>query len=275
MATSHSLIQKNHLIALLFLLFLGVLLRIPNLTESLWYDEVYSTKIWLEAGRLSWLPWDKHPPFYNLLMFLWIMVLGDSEISVRMQPLICGILSILLTYYVVYKYADKKTALLTSFFLCFSPVHIWYSQEARRSTTVLLFLLITAFAFYKLRVSKNNIIRWYLAYGISRLLAVFTHYCSVIFLLVFSMLSLPPKDRIRRTILTLNLCIFICITAYVLWKYALGYFNLGGGYHYLREFTLLDLWLFFFNWFTFAMRSGISGLKVPMGLRYKRPRFFC
>src|SRR5689334_8500684 len=69
---------------------LALALRVSRLDESLWYDEIWATRV--KVGTL----WDLlvaslndvHPPGYPLFMFLWTAVVGDSELAVRAIPLI-------------------------------------------------------------------------------------------------------------------------------------------------------------------------------------------
>ena len=53
---------------------LALLLRLPGFTESVWYDELSSTRVMLESftALLRVVATDAHPPFYALVMFLWV-----------------------------------------------------------------------------------------------------------------------------------------------------------------------------------------------------------
>ena len=63
-------------------------------------------------------------------MFFWVHMFGEHELSVRMPPLVFGLSSIVLTYWIAATYGSRRMALLAAVLLCFSPVHVWYSQEA-------------------------------------------------------------------------------------------------------------------------------------------------
>src|SRR5262245_24998769 len=75
-------------LALSLLVCCALLIRIPGLTESLWYDELWSTRIKLGSvgDLLRTALFDIHPPLYSALLFLWVHVFGDSEVSVRLIP---------------------------------------------------------------------------------------------------------------------------------------------------------------------------------------------
>jgi len=90
----------------------ALLLRLPGFTESLWFDEIWSTRVILGgvASTVRMLSADLHPPVFNLLMFVWIRIFGDSEISVRLLPLICGLATVVLTARLAIDYGWRSAA---------------------------------------------------------------------------------------------------------------------------------------------------------------------
>ena len=241
---------RSHPAAILCLiLVLSVFLSIPNLNENLWYDELDATHIRLGNLTKTWIYSLEgvHLPMYIYFMFFWGRLFGDSEISVRMPPMIFGILSIVLAYYIVLKYADKKTALLTAFFLAVSPVHIWYSQEARPYAGLLFFLLLLAFSYYRLSEAPGRSLRWYLVYSVSLFFIVFSHCYAMVYLLLISVMCLFKMDTVKRNLLLINSGILACFIVNHLLRLKYGSFITDADY--LRSFTLLELWMLFFNWF--------------------------
>jgi hypothetical protein len=221
------------------------------LNESLWLDELWSTHV--KLGNVFLLGYqvlyDPHPPFYYVFMFLWIKLFGDSELSIRIPPLIFGILSILLTYALALRFAGKKEALLASFLLCVSPVHIWYSDEARPYSATLFFLLLSIFSYYKLKNTKESSI-WYFVYFIALLFAVFSHYYVVVYLGIISIMCVLKFDKIKRKVLILNILILASFISFLGLKSLFGEINMELGH--LRPFTLYEFWMLFFNWFIFG-----------------------
>ena len=244
-------LQNNSWILLLIILIIAVSLRLPNLNGNLWFDELWSAHVMLRSVySLGYLAlYDSHPPFYQILMFLWIRLFGDSELSIRIPPLIFGILSIFLTYLLALRFTGKKGALLTSFLLCVSPVHIWYSDEARLYSETLFFLLLAIFSYYKLIDSKSNSI-WYLVYFASLFSAVFSHFYVGIYIAIVSMMCLLKINKVKRRVLILNILILVCLLAYLGLKSMFG--TIITGHSHLRPFTFFELWMLFFNWFLFG-----------------------
>ena len=242
----------NPWIAICIILVISVLLRLPNLNESLWYDELWSTNIKLAKDHLfSTMRFDTSPPLYSILMFIWIRLFGDSEISIRIPPLIFGFLSIFLTYSIASRFTDKKNGILAAFLMCLSPVHIWYSQEARPYSAVLFFLLLSLLSFYKLKEAEMNA-RWYFIYFISLFMAVFSFYFAVAYLVALSIISFFEKKMgsVRKKVLIINGIIIIFFCLFFIWHIKTS--NRFTGRGHLRSFNLFELWMLFFNWFLFG-----------------------
>lgn len=141
---------NEHQKPLFVILSLSAVLRIPNLTESLWYDELWYTFQFLNSSDISRVLFhDVHPPLYPLIMLVWINLFGDSEVAVRLPSLIFGILSIGVLYLLAKEWFDGKTAVLSAVLMSLSPVHIWYSQENKTNMLLMLLTLLTVYALNK------------------------------------------------------------------------------------------------------------------------------
>lgn len=244
--------RKDPNLILYVILAISVILRLPNLNESIWFDELgYATSAMLKNLSLLWntILLDRVAPFYRVFMFFWIRLFGDAEISIRIPSLIAGIFSIYLSYRIALKFTNRKVALLTAFLLCVSPVHIWYSQEAAPYSMLLFLFLSTIFLYYKLTESGSGGI-WYLIYFLSLLFTVFIHYSAFIYLFLFIGMCLFKIDEIKRKILGLNLIVLALFLLYLFIKIRFGDFQHGA--FYLRSFTPFELWMLFFNWFIFG-----------------------
>ena len=232
---------------------IALLLRLPNLNESLWFDELWSTRLVLKNLTLlsNTLIFDLHPPFYSLFMYVWVKFFGDAELAVRMPPLIFGISSIVLAYALAVKLTEKKTALLMSVLLCLSPVHIWYSQEARPYSATLFLLLLSILSYHKLKDSPPHPV-WYFVYVGSMTTAVLSHYYIGVYVILISAMCIFEWIRhlnaeVNRRLLILNSVSLACLIAFVSLKRVFSGIVLGSSY--LRALTPFQLWMLFFNWF--------------------------
>lgn len=241
-------------IILLFIILVGILLRLPNLNESLWYDETFST--FSQLPNLKTLAYfgvfDVHPPFYSVLMFLWIILFGDSEISIRVLPMIFGISSIVLIYVLACRVADEKTALLAAFLLSFSPVHIWYSQEARLYSALVFFILFVVIAQLKLNDSDAKPV-WFFIYSIAVFAGVFSHYYFVFYIFLISIIVILENHTYKRRILAVNAAAAFFLSILVLIKLAKSAIKTQQSDW--KTFSFSELKELFFKWFSLGGNS--------------------
>lgn len=163
-------------VSLLFLVALVV--RLPNFNESLWYDEVWYTFIRLNSTFVKQVLFhDVHPPFYPLLMKGWIELFGDSEISVRLPSLLFGLASLGVIFALVRTWFNSHTALLATVLMALSPVHIWYSQEAKNNMLLLLLTLLTVYGLQ--RAWANDGWKNWLLFITAAILALWTNHFSL------------------------------------------------------------------------------------------------
>lgn len=111
---------------------------------SFWYDEIYTLRDvgnMLSIGALD-------QQFSRLLIYLAVNALGTSEFTARLVPALMGILTIPVLYFPTRKIFSPAVALIAALFLAVSPWHLYWSQNARFYTTLLLFYTLALFVFY-------------------------------------------------------------------------------------------------------------------------------
>ncbi|MGH7965184.1 MAG: glycosyltransferase family 39 protein, partial [Candidatus Binatia bacterium] len=240
---------SNARLSVLSLCALGTILRLPNLGESLWYDEVlYSTSDWLTSLYKLWDLFlnDAPAPLYRVVLFFWIQIFPETELTVRIPSLLCGISSIVVTYWIARAYGSPRVAFLAAALLCFSPAHVWYSQEATPYAMTLFFLLMTVLAWVRLQESPSHR-AWYAVYLSMFLAAVFTHYYAAVFLLPLTLLSVAVERPLRRRLLVAHAVVVSSLALALGIKYQYGEVRTGQGF--LRPFTPFEWWMLFFHWF--------------------------
>lgn len=140
---------------LLFIFFLGAVLRIYGLdAENLWYDEVGSVNLALRNMGSVFFKFH-NSPLYFLLLKCWIKMWGVSEFALRSLSVIFGACSILLIYKLAKKLFNKNVGLFSAFLLSISPIHIFYSQEARNYSLLLFLTLLSMYIFIKI-IEENQ-----------------------------------------------------------------------------------------------------------------------
>jgi len=126
------------------MLTLATLVRLPQINDSLWFDEVWRTHVSFAGDSLRFVLFHStHPPLFALILWGWSTVFGDSEISVRVPSLLCGVGSVAVTYALAKRWFGPRVALLAALVLALSPAHIWYSHE-NKNNMLLVLLTVTA-----------------------------------------------------------------------------------------------------------------------------------
>jgi hypothetical protein len=226
---------------------------VPGFTQSLWFDEIWSTRVVLDSvsSTVRMLSADLHPPLFNLLMFVWIRIFGDSEISVRLPSLICGLITIALTARLAIDYGWRPAAPVAALVLAISPVHIWYSQESRSYSFLLMLVVASVVAFHRIR--ETHAPRWYVAYAVLAACIVFTQYFAAVYVAIVMLLALAdPRSRVRIWSIGVSLALVLLVFLAVKWRW--GFIPTAAGY--LRRFRLLDLWRLMFQW---MLVGGVFG----------------
>lgn len=192
---------------------IGVILRLYKLgDQSLWGDEAL-TVLYYTAGNSIGEAWNRiwasggHPPFYFLTVFHWFK-LGDSEFMLRLPSVLFGMASVPVVYALVNRLYESRTSAVAAWIVALSPIHIWYSQEARMySLQILLALLSTLFL---MRAWRDRRLSDYALFAVCSVLGLFTHMATALFLAGQAVFLLLTHMRDRR-LLALWVGVFVLI----------------------------------------------------------------
>ena len=141
---------------LLFLIILlGAVLRFYKLGEwSFWIDEIYTINHAMRHFGNWELILDHIPPYRNwvpvsvILTAQALNIWGLSEWSARLASVVIGVTSIPILFFPTRRMFGDWVALLAVLLLAVSPWHIFWSQNARFYTGLLLFYTLALFALY-------------------------------------------------------------------------------------------------------------------------------
>jgi uncharacterized membrane protein len=169
--------------ALLAITLIGLFLRLYQLSaQSVWYDEAFS--IWIAQLSVPQLlqtqpQVDASPPLYYLFLHYWVTTFGDSEFAVRSLSVVFGVLAIPMTYLVGRRLFDREAGLVAALLLALSPFNIYYSQEARMYSMMVLLALLSMYFFLRLlqrRLLQRRDLALSAGYVFFTGLLVYTHY---------------------------------------------------------------------------------------------------
>jgi len=169
---------------LVLLLVLATALRVIGLgDESFWFDEGYTVAFVSMpfTKMLAYMPThEPHPPLYFIIVNIW-SCLGVSELLLRLPSAIFGVLTVLVLWRCVREQWGIAPAFAAAALCATSGICIWYSQEARMYSLVLLLAAISMRYFLRfvspLDLSRKRDAAWLTAANAALL---YTHNLAVL-----------------------------------------------------------------------------------------------
>jgi mannosyltransferase len=199
------------LLGLIILLATG--LRIYNLgTESLWLDETAS----ISESKLSitgMVNATNRPPLYPILLNQWIHIFGTSEIALRSMSVVFGIIAIFFIYLTAKVLANRKIAFTSALFAAISYYLIYYSQEARDYSLLVLLSLLSFYSF--IQILKTNKFGYYIAYLSFGIFMIYTHVFGLLTLVSQVLYLLLFQNRYKEQRFSLFVTIGMVIVLFV------------------------------------------------------------
>lgn len=182
---------------ILLILFLAFVLRVIHLDQSLWLDEAISA---LAARDFTFygivndfLKADNHPPFFYMTLRAWGLLVGFSDVGLRLLSVTFGVITVFLTYLIVRKlFQSTKFALTSALFLATSPLHVYYSQEIRMYPMIAFEAAFIIYLFLKISEENAKKLYWFL-FSASLLILCATDYVTIFFLPVLPLVALVQK----------------------------------------------------------------------------------
>lgn len=164
--------------AIAFLILAGAVLRIPTLGEqSYWFDEGRTVQV-IHASFIGMLRNDyggeTTPELYYIVAWAWSQIVGYGEFGLRFVSAVAGILTVPVAFQIGRRLSSRRAGLIAAALTACSPMLIWYSQEARTYSLMVLLSSLGLLAFIGLleEPRPRRLAIWALISG----LALSTHY---------------------------------------------------------------------------------------------------
>ncbi len=164
---------------LLALLALALILRLVALGEGLWFDEIDTLvhHVRLPLGELLTTFESKNQHlFYSVLARLAFELFGESAWALRLPAALLGVLGVWATWRFARSIAPPFEAGCAAALLACSYHHVWFSQNARGYTGLLLFTVVGSECFLRMlsaREERGLHLAW--AYGAASAGAMWMH----------------------------------------------------------------------------------------------------
>jgi mannosyltransferase len=165
--------------------------------QSYWFDEALTAKLVGSpfGDMLADIPdTELTPPLYYVLAWPWAHVFGSEEAALRALSALLGIAVVPVAYLVGRELVSRRAGLVVAALVAFNPLLVWYSQEARPYSLLVLLAALSLLFFARAlrRGAQRDLWLWALASA----LALLTHYFAA-FLVVPEGLWLAYRWRPR------------------------------------------------------------------------------
>jgi len=216
---------------------LGAVVRFATLdVQSLSGDEgVTSSLLQMSLGdMLSAVPdTESTPPLYYVLAWLWTQVFGHGEVGMRSLSALAGTATIPALYAAGRALASERVGVIAAGLAAVSPLLVWYSQEARSYSLLVLLAALSLWALARALEAPRprRLAGWAALCG----LALATHYYAG-FLVLGEAAWLVSRTRPRRA--ALLACVSVAGAALALLPLALDQRSTGNFTRFIESIDL-------------------------------------
>ena len=162
--------------ALAAILLVALAARVIGLDAGLWYDEIFTLTHYVRApvGQVltDFSSLNNHM-FYSLQAKAAVAIFGESAWSLRLPAMLSGLASLIVLWAMARGVAGRLPTLFAVFLLAVSYHHVWFSQNARGYTGLLL--LTSLATLLLIEGLKRPDWRVCAAYGLSVAAGMYTH----------------------------------------------------------------------------------------------------
>jgi uncharacterized membrane protein len=174
---------------LLVVVLSGAALRFHGLdAQSLWNDELST---WEQSHQSTLadviekgVRGTTYPPGYQLLIYYVERWAGDSEKALRLPSAVAGVLAILAVFFLGKQLYSQREGLIAATLLAFSYQPIYYSQEARAYSLLLLFSILSSHYWFRIagriKERRKPSVPSQVAYVACAIVAIYLHYFGLL-----------------------------------------------------------------------------------------------
>lgn len=169
---------------ILAVLALAFGVRLISINQSFWLDEainvVYAKQLSFWQFVSSYPIGDFHPPGWFAILWVTTHIFGSSEISARFPSLLLSVATVYLIYLIGKQLFNKRVGLISALLLSISPLHIYYSQEARMYA--LAAFAVSLSTYFLIKLASDIRLKNFLTYGISLGFVFYSDYLAYLIL---------------------------------------------------------------------------------------------
>ena len=189
-------VAKRYWWALAALTLVALALRLWRLDSGLWLDEVFTL---LDFGRVPFtevvamFPSQNQHMLYSVLMHLPLALWGESAWALRLPAVLFGVGGVWAVFLLGRKLVGVRQALLAAALMTVSYHHVWFSQNARGYTGLMLFTTLPTWLWLEARDRQGW--RWWVAYAVALWLGLWVHTTMVFVVAAHVLVELSGAAR--------------------------------------------------------------------------------
>ncbi len=167
------------------------------------------------------------PPLYYALAWAWAQLTGTGEFGLRSLSAVAGVATVPVAYLLGTELRDRRTGVAAAALVAVNPMLLWYSQEARGYS--LMVLLTAVAALYFVRSLDQGRHRDFTGWGVASALALATHYFAIFPIVLEGAWLLWRRGRASLAGLWIVLLAGLALTPLVVHQTSLGHAEWIGG----------------------------------------------
>jgi mannosyltransferase len=167
------------------------------------------------------------PPLYYALAWIWTQLTGTGEFGLRSLSAVAGVATVPVAYLLGTELRDRRTGIVAAALVAVNPMLLWYSQEARGYSLLVLLTAVAALCF--VRALDRGRRRDFTGWGIASALALATHYFAIFPIALEGAWLLWRRGRATLSGLWIVLIAGLALTPLVIHQTSLGHAEWIGG----------------------------------------------
>lgn len=175
-------VERWEVVTLAGILVAAVAVRLVELGTGIWFDEIATWLDYVDAALpavITTYDSQNNHIFYSVLARVSFQAFGEGVAQLRLPAVAFGVASIAAAWGFARRLVPRTEALLVAGALALSYHHVWFSQNARGYTGLLLFTLLSSSAFLDLLAGRGDPRKGVLRYAAFAALGVYVHLTGV------------------------------------------------------------------------------------------------
>jgi len=164
---------------------------------------------------------DVHPPGYQILLFFIEKYLGDSEFALRFPSAVAGVLAIPMIYLLAAQLYSNREGAIAAALMAVAWCPIYYSQEARSYSLLLLFSILTSYVWISMmkafRRGDSPSYKTMVSYLVAATVCAYLHYFGTYLVVLQGLAAGAILVKKRRALAKVTMIYLLLVLLYLPW----------------------------------------------------------